>query len=501
METANTINQLQPTLKQSLITMLFKRAFDVCCAIFGLVILSPFFLVIATLIKRESPGPVTYHGSRVGKDGGLFQIIKFRTMVEHPQSYDGPPVTAEDDGRVTSFGRWLRDTKLNELPQLWNVLRGDMSIVGPRPEDPEIAKTWPAGLREEILSVRPGITSPASIIYRDEEKLLKSANVMDDYLQKILPDKLRLDRLYVRNCSFISDLDIIFMTFTVLLPQLRRDPIPTEKFYNGALFRFVQRYFSWFIVDLLVSFIAISIAGLVWRLSEPLNLGFEEAFEIAICIALVFSCFNALLGLEKVWWRRARPAYALDIAISSVISTVLLALADWYWPKGAFLPLNMLLISGLLAFLGFVAVRYRERLLTGLASRWFAYRGKGTGIGERVLIVGAGECGLLSAWLIQKSNLSSAFSIIGMVDDDASMEGMTIDGHRVFGLTRLIPELVQKKDIGVILFAIEKIQADEQERILGLCRQTKARLVLIPDLLAILRERLSAPSANEPQME
>jgi len=495
METAEALKQ--PRFKQSLITLLFKRAFDVCSAFLGLIFLSPFLLIIAVLIKRESPGPVTYRGPRIGKDGSIFQIMKFRTMYELPQSYDGPRVTAENDGRVTPFGRWLRDTKLNELPQLWNVLQGEMSIVGPRPEDPEIAKTWPAGLREEILSVRPGITSPASIIYRDEEKLLQSVNVMDDYLQKVLPDKLRLDRLYVRNCSFISDLDVIFMTFTVLLPSLQKNPIPTEKLYNGLLYRFVKRYFSWFIIDVLVSFIAISFAGLIWRLSEPLNLGLGNSFGIAVGIALVFSCVNALMGLETVWWRHARPAYAFDIVISSGISTLLLALADWYWPGGRFLPLDMLLVTGLLAYLGFVSIRYRERLLTGLAARWFSYRGRGGGIGERVLIVGAGECGLLGAWLIQKSHLSSAFSIVGMVDDDPYKEGMTIDGHCVLGLTRRIPELVQKKDIGVILFAIEKIQADEQERILRLCRQTKARLVLIPDLLAIFRERLSAPSTNE----
>ena len=501
MEITNAINQLQPPLKQSLGTILLKRVFDICSAFFGLIFLSPFFLIIAILIKRESPGPVTYRGPRIGKDSKVFQIIKFRTMVESPQSYDGPRVTAEDDGRVTPLGRWLRAAKLNELPQLWNVLKGEMSIVGPRPEDPEIAKTWPAGVRDEILSVRPGITSPASIVYREEEKLLKSANAMDDYLQKVLPDKLRLDRLYVRNCSFVSDLDVIFMTFTVLLPRLRKDPIPAEKLYNGAIYRFVQRYFSWFVADLLVSFIAISITGLVWRISQPLNLGFEESFEIAVGIALFFSFINTLMGLEKVWWRHARPALVFDILISSGLSTLLVALADLYWPAGHFLPLNMLLVTGLLAFLGFISIRYRERLLTGLAARWFSYRGKATGIGERVLIVGAGECGLLGAWLIQKSKLSSAFSIVGMVDDDPYKQDMTIDGHRVLGFTRRIPELVQKKDIGVILFAIERIQAEEQERILGLCRQTKARLVLIPDLLAIFRERLSASSANDPQMK
>ncbi len=102
-------------------------------------------------------------------------------MREFEESYQGPRVTAQDDPRVTSVGRWLRDTKLNELPQFWNVLVGDMSLVGPRPEDPEIGKTWPSDVRTEVLSVRPGITSPASVLYRNEENLIKKQR-FDGYL-------------------------------------------------------------------------------------------------------------------------------------------------------------------------------------------------------------------------------------------------------------------------------------------------------------------------------
>ena len=133
-------------------------------------------------------------------------------MYARPESFRGARITAKDDERITPTGRWLRDTKLNELPQLWNVLVGEMSLVGPRPEDPEFAKTWPADLREEILSVRPGITSPASISYRDEEKRLSSDNLIGDYLNKIAPDKLRLDSLYVRHHTLLTDLDTIFWT-------------------------------------------------------------------------------------------------------------------------------------------------------------------------------------------------------------------------------------------------------------------------------------------------
>ena len=472
---------------------ILKRAFDLSAASIGLLFLSPFLIAIAIVIQRESPGPVFYRGRRIGWKGKEFNILKFRTMYESPESYNGPPVTARDDGRVTPLGRWLRATKLNELPQLWNVLKGEMSLVGPRPEDNEIAKTWPTALRNEILSVRPGITSPASVIYRDEEKMLKSASVMDDYLKSVLPDKLRLDQLYVRNHNFLSDLDVIFLTLIALLPKLRKNSIPTETLYNGTLYRFTRRYFSWFVMDSLVAFAAIALAGAIRRLNGPLDLGLNEAVEIAAAMALFFSLVNTALGLGRVWWRYARPAYAFDLALSCGLSTLLILTLDWRWSPRPFLPLGTVLVAGLLAYLGFLAVRYRERLITGFATHWLWRREQRDGMGERVLIVGAGECGMLATWLLRHSNLSSAFSIIGMVDDDPTKEGLTIDGHDVFGLTRRIPDLVEKKDIGVILFAIEKIHPDEQARILDLCRQTKARLVLIPNLLSMFREQLTQP--------
>ena len=482
----------------------FKRAFDIFVSALGLLLLSPVFCLIAFRIKRGSPGPVFYRGLRMGKDGKIFRILKFRTMYECPESYRGPSVTARGDCRITPLGAWLRETKLNELPQLWNVLVGEMSMVGPRPEDPEIAKTWPADVREEILSIRPGITSPASIIYRDEEKTLgersvrdrgaRSSSVMDDYLMFFLPDKLRLDQLYVRNHRFLSDLDVIFLTLAVLLPRLRATSIPTETVYNGFLYRFINRYMLWFLLDSLVAFGAVGTAGGLWRLSGPLDLGMQHAVQTAAAMALILSLINSRLGLGRISWRYARPVYVFDLALSSAISTLVLVTADHFWPGGPFLPLGLVLVAGLLAFLGFVCVRYRERLLSGLALRWLMNRRNGEHLGERVLIVGAGECGLLANWLIRRSNLSSAFSVIGMVDDDPTKQGMTVDGHRVFGFTRRIPEIVEQQDVGLILFAIETIQVEDQDRILRLCRRTSARLILIPDLLALFRERLTSAS-------
>lgn len=139
---------------------LLKRGFDLWVSIAGLVVLWPVFLLIAVRIKADSPGPVFYKGSRSGKGGKFFNILKFRTMYEQPGSYNGSRLTAKDDTRVTRFGRFLRDTKLNELPQLWNVLVGEMSLVGPRPEDPpDCQRLAQAGLSGGALRV-PGHHQP-----------------------------------------------------------------------------------------------------------------------------------------------------------------------------------------------------------------------------------------------------------------------------------------------------------------------------------------------------
>ena len=496
--TVTKVKAVRPALHRALrnwVDRFCKRGFDLLASFCGLVLLSPFFLLIGVLIRQESPGPVFYRGSRLGKDGKPFHILKFRTMYECDASYEGPRLTAQGDERVTSMGQWLRDTKVNELPQLWNVLVGEMSLVGPRPEDPEIAVHWPAQARQEILSVRPGLTSPASILYRDEENMLSAGNgdPLDDYFRIVMPDKLRLDQLYVRNHGFLSDLDVIFWTLIALLPRLRDKPIPAEAVFNGLLHRFVSRYFSWLLIDSLVAFAAVGAAGVLWRLGGPLDLGLPGALLRAAGMAFLFRLVNSWMGLGRVWWRSARPGLVFKLALSSSISTLLLVVLDWLWPDPHKFPPGMFMVAGLLAFLGFVGVRYRERLLTGFATHWLGRRPNRGATGERVLLVGAGECALMATWLLRRSKIAPAFTVVGMVDDDLSKTGMMVDGHHVIGLTGRIPEIVKQEDIGVILYAIETIQPEEQERILNLCRQTPARLVLIPDLLAMFRERLAAP--------
>lgn len=188
-----------------------KRAIDLTLATTGLVVLSPVMGAIALLIRMTSPGPVLFRQTRVGRNFTPFDILKFRTMVVNAAELGGS-LTAAGDPRVTPIGRWLRATKLDELPQLLNVLRGDMSFVGPRPEMAEYVERYRDDYRV-LLSVRPGITDPASIAYKNESELLAlAANPERAYVEEILPAKIDISREYLARATPFSDLRVIVET-------------------------------------------------------------------------------------------------------------------------------------------------------------------------------------------------------------------------------------------------------------------------------------------------
>ena len=190
---------------------MIKRCADVTLALAGIVLLLPLFALTALLIKLDSAGPVMFVHERIGRGFRPFRMYKFRTM-RADAPLDGSLVTVRGDTRVTRIGRLLRRTKLDELPQLINVLRGEMSLVGPRPEVRRFVEQFRSDY-EELLTVRPGITDPASLKYRDEEAILARAACPEDYyVQQVLPDKILLSKKYVQSASFIGDLFILLRT-------------------------------------------------------------------------------------------------------------------------------------------------------------------------------------------------------------------------------------------------------------------------------------------------
>lgn len=191
-----------------------KRIFDLAVAIPGLIILSPILLIISLLIKLGSPGPIIYSSWRVGRFEQQFRLYKFRTMVTGADQ-KGPGITAAGDPRITPIGKYLRQSKADELPQLINVIIGNMSLVGPRPEDPRYVAKYTLAQRR-LLSIRPGITSAASFRYRHEEQLLVGPDWEQQYIERIMTAKLSIELEYMDHRNFMTDLHLIIMTIASL---------------------------------------------------------------------------------------------------------------------------------------------------------------------------------------------------------------------------------------------------------------------------------------------
>lgn len=203
-------------LKKKRFSLFLKRCFDITASALGLLFLMIPFLIIAIIIKATSKGPVFFRQVRVGKDGKEFRIYKFRTMVVDAEK-KGMQITVGADSRITGIGKFLRKTKVDELPQLINVLKGQMSFVGPRPEVPRYVALYD-DYQRNILRIKPGITELASIVYRDENEVLaKSENPEETYINEIMPKKIALNIEYMQKLGFWYDIKLIFMTFAAIL--------------------------------------------------------------------------------------------------------------------------------------------------------------------------------------------------------------------------------------------------------------------------------------------
>jgi len=194
---------------------MFKRAFDITAVCLGLIFVIPLMIIIAILVKITSSGPVFFRQRRVGLNEKIFSVYKFRTMVQNADKM-GTSVTTRNDPRITRIGRFLRKTKSDELPQLINVLKGDMSLVGPRPDVPEIIQSYTPEMKK-IFKIRPGITSVATLHLRDEEAILTKVNNPDEFYEKIIiPLKVNLAMQHVDKNSFTFDLKILCKTMWIL---------------------------------------------------------------------------------------------------------------------------------------------------------------------------------------------------------------------------------------------------------------------------------------------
>ena len=474
----------------SKLDLLAKRGLDIFVSLVGLIILGPFFSVIALAIKKDSAGPVFFHGLRTGRDGKPFYIHKFRTMHESPESYQGLKITAQNDGRITPLGHWLRDTKLNELPQLWNVLVGDMSLVGPRPADPEIVDSWHEDARKEILSLRPGITSPASVIFRNEEKLLNAKlDVMDTYFKSIMPNKNRLDQLYVQNRSIWLDLDILFWTFLIVLPLIKAFTPPEALLFVGPMTRFIRRYLNWFSIDMVITFLAFSFVHFLWNLMGIIEVAWQTGLAYAIVFSFIFSIIGVFLGVNRIRWSKATLGDITSLlpawAIATVSAIAFNNLSQVY-------PSILVFFASTFSLIGFILVRFKNRFTIFILSKLARYL-RATVTSERVLILGSGRTAESISWMINHPTYSDKFRVIGYVENDVLTQGMSIYGAKILGNYTDIPKLVKAHNIGVIIVADNRITLSEYERITKICNTSSIRLLVIPDVFGSLKNLLITP--------
>jgi lipopolysaccharide/colanic/teichoic acid biosynthesis glycosyltransferase len=202
--------------------LLVKRFFDIFFSLLVLIILFPIFFVIVILLKLTGEGEIFYGQKRVGFKNSIFDILKFATMLKNSPNIGTGAITLRNDPRVTPMGKFLRKSKINELPQILNILKGDMSIVGPRPLMPVSFEKYSAEVQSKVYNVKPGLTGIGSIIFRDEEKLVSESNLAPEeyYKQNIFPYKGQLEMWYLQNISFATDFKIIFVTaWSIIFPE------------------------------------------------------------------------------------------------------------------------------------------------------------------------------------------------------------------------------------------------------------------------------------------
>lgn len=464
------------------------RTFDVVVATILLLFFSPLLLLLAASVKSSSPGPVFYRAKRVGKDGKLFYLFKFRTMVTNAAKI-GPGITVKGDSRITPIGHWLRRTKLDELPQLLNVLAGEMAFVGARPEDPRYVDYYTA---EEamLLTVRPGITSAASICYRNEQELLQGEEWETIYINQVMREKLAIDLAYLAQRSFVGDLNILLHTVLALFdyePTVRQgeqtnvslDTLLRQAQAPSRLGRFMAVRWQMALTDTLVVVISLWVSLLLrFEFSPPML----ESYSLLLATPLIVSVYlmvNRQAGLYRYLWRYASAREIWRIGVAAFSGMVVLVLGDLLFfrsagsaAEGRPIPLSVLLLSGVFVAGGMIVIRYQKRLLT--AAMGYIQPVVGSPLRQRVLIIGAGLAATTLAHSLARQVMD--YEIVGYIDDDPRKHGKWLVNAQVLGGREMIKKTVVERDVSLIIFAIQRITGADFRELLTICQHTKAQI-------------------------
>jgi perosamine synthetase len=451
-----------------------QRVVDLISAAIGTLLLLPVFGVVGLLVKIHDGGPVFYRAKRVGRGGKPFNLLKFRTMIADADKR-GPALTARGDSRITPIGRVLRKIKLDELPQLLNVLKGDMSLVGPRPEDPRFVELYTPEQRK-VLECRPGITSSVSLYLKNEESLLTGDDWVKDYCERILPHKLKTELAYIRQRTILSDVTVILRTILSLA-------ILNKNFF-GMILSLRNRHFL--AIDILFALVAPAI-GLVVRLDGFSDFGtyFQPLVIYTLSALLVkLAIFYPARFYDRYWW------YA-GIHDEEVLAVA--GIATWGALIGVFFgilepvgliplsfPHSIPFIDGTLTVFQVGAVRFLSRLSFERNEQLQTVTLK-----KQVAIVGAGSAGAMIAREM-RANPYLNMEPTGFFDDDAYKQGMRIHGVKVLGTIAEIPKVVEHDSFEEVIIALPRASAEVVRNVALMCETLGIATRTIPGVFEIL---------------
>ena len=433
---------------------MLKRCIDFILVCIGLPFMLPLFPLIAFGIKLDSKGPVLYHCQRVGKDGKLFTMYKFRTMYAYgPASSVGASVSPQGDPRVTPFGRFLRRTKLNELPQLLNVLKGEMTFVGPRPEAPDLAALYPAHARA-IFTVTPGLVGPNQILGRNEEEWYPDGvDPQRYYITEILPKKLPLDLEYVNQSSFVKDVHYLVLGIR-------------ETLFKAISWKLVLQNKSQLYLlgaDLLLSICSFGIAHLLRfeGMGETRILA-DSLSLLSIMVLIRLLCFF-YFGLYRTLIRHISSIDLWNVFKGIATSSILFLSLTFLGNMRTF-SRAVWLIDGLCLFVLMTALRLGLRLFR----RWQRRAHKAMETKRRVFIFGAGHAGALAYDFLQASSVP--YEVIGFLDDNPAKRYKTLGGSKVLGNRYNIETLAQLYQPHEMVLAMPNAAAHDIAAIIHACQ-------------------------------
>jgi lipopolysaccharide/colanic/teichoic acid biosynthesis glycosyltransferase len=432
---------------------MITRIIDIVISLIGLIILGLMYPLLALFIKFDSPGPVFYKCRRVGLNGAIFFMVKFRTMYETPQN-NGPSVSPQGDPRVTTVGRVLRRLKLNEFPQFINLFKGDMTLVGPRPESPDLAAAYPPAA-QKIFSVKPGIIGPNQIMGRNEEELYPlGADPKQFYLEQILPQKLHLDLQYIEDRTLLKNLNYLFQGLLVTITGAvsRRhlwDNRTQLLLFTGDIFcclfsLTVAHYvrFEGFTDPLMVSaFYQILPWAVLARLPIFIYCGF---YHVLIRYLSLVDLTCVLLGVSLGSVAFVAGVYPSGLAAGYSRGVFIM---DWFCLS--------VLLTGYRALAKKLYLRFKAPPSTEAEKK-------------KVLIWGAGDCGELCLRFLQKVQ-QPLYEVIGFIDDNPQKRGKKLGGVKILGDRYHLEIISQLYKVQQIYIALANAPRPELSKIQQAC--------------------------------